>query len=53
MTQQEIEGQIQWFTDLRKAIEDGETDTALASIDSYLKLLRRMVGERVSLEVRS
>lgn len=41
MTNEERQGQIEWFQDLRDAIKAGDTESALAAIDAEIKLLRR------------
>lgn len=37
----EIRNQILWFEALRDCIEDGETETALETIDAAVKLLKK------------
>lgn len=46
MKEEERLGQIEWFEDLKEAIEAGDTEDAIATIDGAIRILRRDEGEQ-------
>jgi hypothetical protein len=41
MTREELDNEIEWFLNLRDAVEDGQIEDALKAIEAAIKLRRR------------
>jgi hypothetical protein len=45
MTREELDNEIEWFLNLRDAVEDGQIEDALKAIEAAIKLRRRQKKE--------